>query len=288
MNQRLFTFRKQLGKTNIFPTPIGFGTDMYPTYMRDGKLPSIEDRLQYFRVAVKSGINYIDTAPTYQIDDYNAQAEVGMIAKESSREDLYITTKSQQEWVEDPSVNRDNLCRSFEKSLKFLNTDYVDGYLLHDIPIVVEYPNAIKECVDEMHRLKESGSIRGGIGVGIGGEGFEVVGAILEQDWIELLQVGNMYNVFNSKMIDYFPVLREKQIGFINCQIFVSKDNWDPQNALNFHSVSLSYSIGSSDVGLTIVGMSCHGEVDSNVSVSACMSIYKSQLAVEGEDSDDN
>ena len=42
-----------------------------------------------------------------------------------------------------------------KNSLDALSVDYVDGYLLHDIPIVKENPSAINASVDYIQSLKE-------------------------------------------------------------------------------------------------------------------------------------
>ena len=73
--------------------------------------------------AISAGYRLIDTAASYQ----NEEA-VGRAIKRSgvAREELFITTKL---WLEDAGYERTK--RAFEKSLKKLQLDYLDLYLIH-------------------------------------------------------------------------------------------------------------------------------------------------------------
>jgi 2,5-diketo-D-gluconate reductase A len=73
--------------------------------------------------AIQSGYRLIDTAASY----LNEEA-VGNAIKRSgvAREELFITTKL---WIQD--VGFDKTKKAFEKSLKKLQVDYLDLYLIH-------------------------------------------------------------------------------------------------------------------------------------------------------------
>ncbi len=72
---------------------------------------------------LKQGHRLIDTAASYS----NEEA-VGKAIKRSgvSREELFITTKL---WVQDTGY--ENTKKAFERSLKKLQLDYIDLYLIH-------------------------------------------------------------------------------------------------------------------------------------------------------------
>ncbi len=73
--------------------------------------------------AIEAGYRHIDTAMIYGNEE-----SVGKAIKESAvkREDLFVTTKL---WNED--IRRKNTREAFEKSLKALQLDYLDLYLIH-------------------------------------------------------------------------------------------------------------------------------------------------------------
>src|SRR5699024_7120535 len=89
----------------------------------------------------------IDTASYY----FN-EKEVGEAIRQSNipREDIFITTKV---WNDDQGY--DNTLRAFEKSLKELNTDYIDLYLTH-WPV----PGKFLDTYKAIERLYEEKLIR--------------------------------------------------------------------------------------------------------------------------------
>ena len=73
--------------------------------------------------ALESGYRHIDTASSY-----GNEKEVGEAVKKSGikREEVFITTKL---WNEDQGY--ESTLRAFDRSLKKLNTGYIDLYLIH-------------------------------------------------------------------------------------------------------------------------------------------------------------
>lgn len=73
--------------------------------------------------ALKAGYRHIDTAAGYM-----NESDVGKAIKDSgiAREDIYITSKL---WLQD--YGYENAKKGIENSLKELDTDYIDLYLLH-------------------------------------------------------------------------------------------------------------------------------------------------------------
>lgn len=87
------------------------------------QIPDLEDCEKTVLAAIKAGYRLIDTASLYQ-----NEAAVGKAIKNSgiAREEMFITTKL---WVQDTGYEKTKM--AFERSLKELQMEYVDLYLLH-------------------------------------------------------------------------------------------------------------------------------------------------------------
>lgn len=96
--------------------------------------------------AIQVGYRLIDTAASYQ----NEEA-VGKAIKRSGvkREDLFITTKL---WIQDAGYEKTK--KAFEKSLKKLQLDYLDLYLIH------QPYNDVHGAWRAMEELYERGKVR--------------------------------------------------------------------------------------------------------------------------------
>ena len=118
-------FYRESKKLNVKTSLIGFGCMRFPV-LADGSIDE-EQTLKMFDIALKSGINYIDTAHPY----HNGLSEpfVGKALKKYDRSKLYLATKLPV-WVVE---SRDHALEIFEGQLKKLQTEYIDFYLLHSL-----------------------------------------------------------------------------------------------------------------------------------------------------------
>ena len=97
--------------------------------------------------ALETGYRHIDTAKAY-----GNEKEVGEAVRNSGikREEIFITTKL---WNDDHGY--DSALKAFDKSLKTLNTDYIDLYLIH-WPV----PGKRKDSWKALEKIYESGQCR--------------------------------------------------------------------------------------------------------------------------------
>ena len=116
-----------------------------------------DSRLEAIRTAVDCGVNLIDTAPAYNAGA--AERHVGKVLKDLGlRQKMIITTKCGTEfqggaYVRDCSPEA--VVRECESSLRNLQTDYIDLYLIH-------WPDGktpFSETMDALSRLKRQGKI---------------------------------------------------------------------------------------------------------------------------------
>ena len=261
--------KTQLGKTDIHATLIGLGTCVYPYESAKALTLPIEQRVDVIRYALEQGINYIDTAPAYGSpnlpEEHRSESIIGEAIRTIPRDSFYLTTKSHDMWVSDKFENCRRLREAFGASLRRTGSEYFDNYLLHDVPVLLETPDAISECVKELQKLKAQGLIRGGIGVGT--VEIDVAKKVLAQGWADIIQLGGSHEVLggpalNETAPDFASELREQGIAFINCQLFCCR-----LETPNFHKEALEYSLNSPNVHLSLAGMHTREEIDANIEV---------------------
>lgn len=106
--------------------------------------------IQAIQYALEQGVSHIDTAESYgdgHCEELIAQAIIGV-----NRKKLFITSKVSAE-----HQGYDSLLRSFEASLKRLQTSYLDLYLLHRFP---EVGIDIQDTMGALDRLVEEGAVK--------------------------------------------------------------------------------------------------------------------------------
>ena len=116
-----------------------------------------ETRLDAIRSAIECGINFIDTAPAY--NGGVAERYIGSVLKDMGvRKDTVIATKCGTEFIDGKYVRScapEKIIRECEASLRNLQTDYIDVYLIH-------WPDAsvpIAETMEALDTLKRQGKI---------------------------------------------------------------------------------------------------------------------------------
>lgn len=103
------------------------------------------ENITAIRMAIDLGLTHIDTAEYYGVG--HCEELVGEAIEPYSRDKLFITTK-----VWRTNLHHDNLIKSMKASLRRLNQDYIDLYLIHwpnyQIPIK-ETMQALEHCAKE-------------------------------------------------------------------------------------------------------------------------------------------
>ena len=114
-----------------------------------GEIPKNKnEEIASIRYALENGIRLIDTAEMY--GNGNSEKLIAESIKDFDREKLYLVSK-----VLPNNAGEKNIFKSCENSLKNLNVDYLDLYLLHwrgSIPF--------EETIRCMEKLKKDGKIK--------------------------------------------------------------------------------------------------------------------------------
>ena len=200
---------RQLGKTDIHITPIGFGA--WAIGGGDWSMgwgnQEDKDSIAAIRHSLDMGVNWIDTAAVYGLG--HSEEVVGEAIKE--RERPYIFTKCSLVWNEDrkqySSLKADSIQRECEASLKRLGVDYIDLYQIH-------WPNPepdIEEGWGKMADLKKQGKVRA---IGVSNFNVEQMKRIQKIAPIDSLQPP--YSLLRPDVQDeILPFCEQEQIGVI-------------------------------------------------------------------------
>jgi len=140
--------KKQFGKNGRKISEIGMGTYFDKRWIRIAKhgwRPGASKKVRALVAGLDGGMNLIDSAEAYESETFVAKAIKGR-----RRDELFIATKV---WLD--HLRRDDLLAALERSLRRLETSYVDLYQVH-------FPNPsvpISETMSGMEELKECGKI---------------------------------------------------------------------------------------------------------------------------------
>lgn len=117
-----------------------------------------ESSKEVIKHAYEAGINFIDTANIYSLG--TSEEFVGRALKELGiRDKVVLATKVYMPMRDEPNtrgLSRKAIMYECEQSLKRLQTDYIDLYIIHRW----DYETHIEETMKALHDLVESGKVR--------------------------------------------------------------------------------------------------------------------------------
>ena len=172
--------------------------------------------------ALDGGLNLIDCANIYGLGDDRRRAGtseiiLGELMKDrGDRDDIVITSKVSSpvaQGVNDHNTSRWHIMREVDRSLKRLQTDRIDVYLIHHFDETVGYEERTRALED----LVRDGKVRY-IGV-CNYQAWQVVQTLRIQDRINagsLITVQNPYSMLNRELEDeMFPMVRTTGLGIM-------------------------------------------------------------------------
>ena len=108
--------------------------------------------------ALELGINFFDTANVYSIG--RSEEILGQALKDyANRDEIVLATKVHGQMKEGPNgsgLSRKTILAEIDHSLRRLQTDYVDLYIIHRW----DYGTPIEETMEALHDLVKSGKVR--------------------------------------------------------------------------------------------------------------------------------
>ncbi|MDP4090708.1 MAG: aldo/keto reductase [Bacillota bacterium] len=171
---------------------LGFGTFK----MKEGS-----EVMEAVKEALKAGYRHIDTAAVYGNEE-----GVGRAIKESGirREDIFLTSKV---WNSDQGY--DNTLKAFDTSLKKLDTDYLDLYLIH-------WPKSLnRETWRAMEKLYDDGRVKA-----IGVSNFKI------HHLQEIMESGSITPMINQ--VELHPRFNQKELREFCSKYNIAVEAWGP------------------------------------------------------------
>ncbi|MCY8405086.1 aldo/keto reductase [Bacillus sonorensis] len=192
--------KRTLGQSDLQVSEVGLGCMSLGTEKQ--RALSILDE------ALELGINYLDTADLY---DFGLNEEIVGEAIKSRRKDIILATKAGNRWEEgkpgwywDPS--KAYIKEAVKRSLKRLQTDYIDLYQLHGGTI----EDNIDETIEAFEELKQEGAIRY---YGISSIRPNVIKEYVKKS--SIITVMMQYSLLDRRPEEWLPILEENGISVI-------------------------------------------------------------------------
>ena len=230
---------RKLGKIGYKTSVLGFGAMIT-------KDPAVLVK------ALDMGVNYIDTARGYQ--NGNNEVMVGKVIK-NRRKELFLTTKER-------ARSKETILEGAEKSLKALDTDYVDCILAHGLSGRESVFN--EDIMSALGKLKKEGKARY-VGASTHSNEAEVINAMVDAKFYDLVTV--RYNFRSDENLQKAVERASKAgIAVVAMKVMSGGDGYagDAMKGLNPFQSALKWVMNDKNVATTIPSITSFEQLDEN------------------------
>ncbi|XP_033224051.1 L-galactose dehydrogenase-like [Belonocnema kinseyi] len=204
---------RTLGKTGLKVSKLSLGGGPFGCHY--GTFDENE-AIEVVRLAIKQGVNYIDTAPWY--GQGRSETVLGKALKGIPRQAYYIATKVGRyeldyEHMFDFTIEKTK--ESLQNSLKLLGLDYVDIIQVHDIEFAPSLDIVISQTLPELSRQVAEGNAKH---IGITGYPVTILKECIEQSNINIATVLSYarLTLIDDTLLQYIPFFKKHDVGIIN------------------------------------------------------------------------
>lgn len=240
----------KLGRTEFKVKRIGFGGMTIPEVSR-------EEAIETINKALDLGVNFIDTARAYG----DSEEKIGYVMK-NRKEECYLSSRS---------LRRDykGMKQDIEKSLKTLNTEYIDLYEPHDVSTAVAYERLLSEngALKALKEAKSEGKIRC---IGFTSHNWELIKKLIQTDEFDAALV--VYNVADRNAEKIIPLAKEHNVGLFVMKVFGNSKllEMTPIGEKRKLTVEecLRFALSNKNFPLILTGAKSPEEIEENVSIA--------------------
>jgi aryl-alcohol dehydrogenase-like predicted oxidoreductase len=206
---------RPLGRTGLQLPVLSFGASSLGAEFRS---VTLDEALTSVRVALDSGLNFIDTSPFYG----RGMSEVllGIALKGVPRDSYTLCTKLGRYDLGHFDFSAKRVAESIDVSLHRLGASHLDVVLCHDIEFV-PMQQIVDETLPALRRARDAGKVRF---IGFSGYPMKIFRFILGQTDVDCVLSYNQYTLQNTRFADdILPLLKSRGVGAMNAGPFSAR-----------------------------------------------------------------
>ncbi|MFS0905266.1 aldo/keto reductase [Priestia aryabhattai] len=172
-----------------------------------------EDSRLVIKKALDLGINFFDTANVYSLG--TSEEYLGRALKDyANRDEVVIATKVHGQMQKGPNgsgLSRKAIMSEIDKSLKRLETDYVDLYIIHRW----DYTTPIEETMEALHDVVKAGKARYiGASAMYAWQFQKALHTAEKNGWTKFVSMQNHLNlIYREEEREMLPLCKEEKIS---------------------------------------------------------------------------
>jgi L-galactose dehydrogenase len=169
------------------------------------------------RVALDSGMNFIDTSPFYG----RGMSEVllGVALRGVPRESYILGTKLGRYSGTHFDFSARRVVESVDISLERMGVEHLDILLCHDIEFV-DMRQIIDETLPALRKIQQQGKVKY---IGVSGYPMKMFKYVLDRAPLDVMLSYNHYTLQNTMLADLVPYLKQKGVGIMNAAPFSAR-----------------------------------------------------------------
>jgi len=207
---------RRLGATGLKVSRLCLGMMSYGSKTWRPWVMEQDEAFPFIRRAIESGINFFDTADMYSLGVSEEILGRALTEFGPGRDSVVVATKVFNAMSDDPNdkgLSRKHIFKSIDRSLRRLNTDFVDLYQIHRF----DPETPIEETLIALNDLVRAGKVRYIGASAMWSWQFMKMLAMSERLGLaRFVSMQNYYNVvYREEEREMLPLCREEGIGVI-------------------------------------------------------------------------